>query len=200
MIYLKNCWPPRLNSYFKSMVFPVISGLLELRKYSRKDFIFILYIFHIWMLKKFSPLPHSFPRCGYWCLRSHPSRKDFPLLTKRREAAGYKGWSPAPSDLCSFWETAAYPWTGTCCVRAFPLKSNSRRLISWLGSEHVSNRKFLKTMQNVWSTISLVIIVRATFSPFSFPEATVSSYSFQGVKVRRWVIESLFPSLGLHQF
>lgn len=104
LIYLKNCWPPLLKSYLKSRLFPVISGLFELRKCSRKYFIFVLYIFHIWMLKKFPLLLYPCLLLGYWCLRSYPSRKVLPPWTKRQEVAGYKAWGPARLVDSSLWQ------------------------------------------------------------------------------------------------
>lgn len=110
LIYLKNCWPPLLKRYFKSRLFPVISGLFELRKY----FIFVLCFFHIWMLKKFPPLPHPCPLWGCWCLRSHPIRVICLHGQRGRRLQVIKDKALLRLVHCILWETAASPGTGTC--------------------------------------------------------------------------------------
>lgn len=74
----------------KSVVFPAVSGLCDLRKYSRKCFVFVLYISHTWTLTKLPLL------CGHMHAPIETTGVSEVTLAGRdfsadREAAGYKG-------------------------------------------------------------------------------------------------------------
>jgi hypothetical protein len=170
------------------MVFPIVNGLLELRKYSRKYVIFLLCISHIQILQNLCSRTTLLLELVLQFLVSPmlPQQDGISLCWQRGR------WLQVIKD--EVWLgvlPAVYEKQLLSLLRhlfeaflSIPHPANlvTNRLISWFQSQraqssgspfekwlpHASNRKFPRRRQIAWSMIQLMITVWVIFSSFCF--------------------------------